>query len=139
MRSASSCSQNASRIRTFFSRKTKMEEYLDGFDRHGLAYVVPPMGLFLDRPAAVDLLAVLRAIAYRYDRGAIITVARSPYFAPTDAEIASGMLSDDSPEWAAVVEALETFREAARHLTVTKLIDHVVATTGIESVYLATR
>jgi ATP-dependent helicase/nuclease subunit A len=121
-----------------FRRKTKMEEYLDVFDRHGLAYVVPPMGLFLDRPAAVDLLAVLRAIAYRFDRGAIISAARSPYFALTDAEIASGMLSGGSPEWTAVVETLETFREAARQLTVTRLIDHVVATTGIESVYLAT-
>ncbi|MDQ6800123.1 MAG: UvrD-helicase domain-containing protein [Acidobacteriota bacterium] len=127
------------RFALLFRRKTKMEEYLDVFDRHGLAYVVPPMGLFLDRPAAVDLLAVLRAIAYRYDRGAIISAARSPYFALTDAEIASGILNNTSPEWSAVVTALDTFREAARHLTVTQLIDHVVATTGIEDVYHATR
>ena len=122
-----------------FRRKTKMEEYLDVFDKHGVPYVVPPMGLFLDRPAAVDLLAVLRAIAYRYDRGAIISAARSPYFALTDAEIASGMLRNDSPEWSAVVAALDTFREAARHLTITQLIDQVVATTGIEDAYRATR
>ncbi|HEY8181767.1 MAG TPA: 3'-5' exonuclease, partial [Thermoanaerobaculia bacterium] len=77
--------------------------------------------------------------AYRFDRGALISAARSPYFALTDAEIASGLLRDDSPEWKAVVAALDTFREAARHLTVTQLIDHVVATTRIEDVYRATR
>ena len=135
-------SRGQSDLRKFallFRRKTKIEEYLDVFDRHGLPYVVPPVGLFLDRPAAVDLLAVLRAIAYRYDRGAIISAARSPYFALTDAEIAEGILNDASPEWNAVVQALETFRETARHLTVTELIDRVVATTQIEGVYHATR
>ena len=122
------------RFALLFRRKTKIEDYLDVFDRHGLPYVVPPMGLFLDRPAAVDLLAVLRAIAYRYDRGAMISAARSPYFALTDAEIANGILSDASPEWNAVVQSLDTFRDAARHLTVTELIDRVVATTQIEAV-----
>ncbi|HYS55829.1 MAG TPA: UvrD-helicase domain-containing protein [Thermoanaerobaculia bacterium] len=131
--------QDLRRFALLFRRKTKMEEYLEVFDRHGLPYVVPPMGLFLDRPAAVDLLAVLRAIAYRYDRGAIISAARSPYFALTDAEIANGILSDASPEWKAVVQSLETFRDAARHLTVTELIDGVVTATQIEAVYHATR
>src|SRR5260370_28324550 len=97
------------------------------------------MGLVRERGGGVDRVAVLRAIAYRYDRGAIISAARSPYFALTDAEIASGILNNASPEWTAVVAALDTFREAARHLTVTQLIDHVVATTGIEDVYRATR
>ena len=126
---------NLRRFALLFRRKGRMEEYLDVFDKQGLPYVVPPMGLFLDRPAAVDLLAVLRAIAYRYDRGALISAARSPYFALTDVEIAD----PDSQPWKAVRESLEGFRDAAKRLTITELIDHVVATTGIESVYRATR
>ncbi|HLJ74205.1 MAG TPA: 3'-5' exonuclease, partial [Thermoanaerobaculia bacterium] len=42
----------------------------------------------------VDLLAVLRAIAYGYDRGSLISAARSPYFALTDSEIAAGVLGE---------------------------------------------
>ena len=53
-------------------------------------YVLPPTRLFLDRRAPVDLLAVLRAIAYPFDRGAQISAARTPYFALTDVEIAAG-------------------------------------------------
>jgi ATP-dependent helicase/nuclease subunit A len=126
---------NLRRFALLFRRKGRMEEYLDVFDKQGLSYVVPPMGLFLDRPAAVDLLAVLRAIAYRYDRGALISAARSPYFALTDVEIAD----PDSPAWKAVRESLEGFRDAAKRLTITELIDYVIATTGIESVCRATR
>ena len=39
----------------------KIDDYLDVFDRRGIDYVLPPTRVFLDRPAAVDLLAVLRA------------------------------------------------------------------------------
>jgi ATP-dependent helicase/nuclease subunit A len=129
--------QNESDLRKFallFRRKTKMEAYLDVFDKHNLLYVVPPMGLFLERPAAVDLLAMLRAVAYRYDRGANISAARSPYFALTDAEITNGILSDGA-EWKAFEKSLEGFREIARHATVTELIDQIISTTGIEAVY----
>src|SRR5947209_19028443 len=88
-----------------------------------LPYVVPPLGLFLDRPAAVDLLAVLRAIAYGFDRGAQISAARSPYFALTDAEIAAGILNDQDGPWKEFRMALDAFRDASRHLTVAALID----------------
>jgi ATP-dependent helicase/nuclease subunit A len=120
-----------------FRRRTKIDRYLDVFDRSGLPYVLPPMGLFLDRPAPVDLLAVLRAIAYRYDRGAAISAARTPYFALTDLEIATGILGE-TPAYQSFEQAMDSFREAARQLTVTELIDHVVKTTGIEAVYRAT-
>src|SRR5581483_8251218 len=117
-----------------FRRKTYIDVYLDVFDRRKLAYVVPPLGVFLESPAAVDLLAVLRSVAYSYDLGARISAARSPYFALTDAEIASGIAGGSGP-WNEVADSLEAFRRAAAHLTVTDLIDHIVTTTGIESVY----
>ncbi len=131
--------RNESDLRKFallFRRRTKIDLYLDVFDRYGLDYVLPPMGLFLDRPAPVDLLAVLRAIAYRYDRGAAISAARTPYFALSDLEIAAGFLNSEQP-WKAFTEYLEAFREAACHSTITELIDHIAKTTGIEAVYRA--
>ena len=128
--------QDESDLRKFallFRRRGRMEVYLDVFDRQKLPYVVPPMGLFLDRPAAVDLMSVLRAIAYAYDRGALISAARSPYFALTDAEV----VKQDEPPWTEFLKSLDAFRDASRHLTVTELIDHVVKTTAIEAIYNA--
>ncbi len=81
-----------------FRRTTKLDDYLDVFERRGIPYVLPPTRLFLDRPAPVDLLAVLRAIAFPFDRGAEISAARSPYFALTDAEIARGVLAGVIPK-----------------------------------------
>jgi ATP-dependent helicase/nuclease subunit A len=80
------------RYALLFRRTTKLDDYLDVFDRRGLAYALPPTRLFLDRPAPVDLLAVLRAIAFPFDRGAEVSAARTPYFALTDNEIARGVL-----------------------------------------------
>jgi ATP-dependent exoDNAse (exonuclease V) beta subunit len=70
---------------------TIIDDYLDVFDKHGIEYLLPPTRMFLDRRAPVDLLAVLRAIAYGFDRGAQISAARTPYFALTDEEIARGV------------------------------------------------
>ncbi|HEX3070810.1 MAG TPA: UvrD-helicase domain-containing protein, partial [Thermoanaerobaculia bacterium] len=84
------------RYALLFRRTTKLDDYLDVFDRRGLAYALPPTRLFLDRPAPVDLLAVLRAIAFPFDRGAEISAARTPYFALTDDEIARGVLEIDA-------------------------------------------
>ena len=131
-------SQNHEDLRRFallFRRKTKIDDYLDVFDRHNLPYVIPPLGLFLDRPAAVDLLAVLRAVAYAFDRGAQISAARSPYFALTDAEIATGILNDAAGPWKEFRNAMDALRDTSRHVTVTQLIDHVVLTCGIEAIY----
>ena len=113
-------------------RTAKLDDYLDALQRYGIAYVLPPTRLFLDRPAAVDLVTVLRAIAYAFDRGAEISAARSPYFALTDDEIVAGGAAMD-----AVRASLAALREASRHLTVAQLIEHVLATTNIEAVYAA--
>jgi ATP-dependent helicase/nuclease subunit A len=113
-------------------RTGKLDDYLDVFDRRGIRYVLPATRLFLDRPAPVDLLAVLRAIAFPFDRGAEISAARSPYFALTDTEIARG----DEP-YQQFQSVLESLRSASRHLTVAQLIDLVIRTCGIENVYAA--
>ena len=81
------------RYALLFRRTTKLDDYLDVFDRRGIAYALPPTRLFLDRPAPVDLLAVLRAIAFPFDRGAEVSAARTPYFALTDDEIMRGIPS----------------------------------------------
>jgi ATP-dependent helicase/nuclease subunit A len=118
------------RFAILFRRLTKLDDYLDTLDRYGIDYVLPPTRLFLDRPAPVDLIAVLRAIAYPFDRGAQISAARSPYFALTDLEIANG---DEA--WTAFEQSIERFRASARQLTVAELIDLVIRTCSIETVY----
>jgi ATP-dependent helicase/nuclease subunit A len=120
------------RYALLFRRTTKLDDYLDVFERRGIAYVLPPTRLFLDRPAPVDLLAVLRAIAFPFDRGAEISAARSPYFALTDTEIATRGAAYD-----AFLQVIDSLRAASAHLTVAQLIDLVIRTCGIESVYAA--
>ncbi|HEY8850504.1 MAG TPA: UvrD-helicase domain-containing protein, partial [Thermoanaerobaculia bacterium] len=111
------------RFAILFRRLTHIDAFLDVFDRRGLPYVLPPTRMFLERPAAVDLMAVLRAIAWPIDRGAQISAARSPYFALTDVEIVAGQQT-----WTDFVTNISALREAARHRTVAQLIDHLLAT-----------
>ncbi|HVE69756.1 MAG TPA: UvrD-helicase domain-containing protein [Thermoanaerobaculia bacterium] len=120
------------RFAILFRRLTVLDDYLDTLQRYGIEYVLPPTRSFLDRRAPVDLLAVLRAIAYPFDRGAQISAARTPYFALTDIEIVHG-----GEAWDAFASSLSQFREAGRHLTVSQLIDLLIASTNIESVYAA--
>ncbi|HEV7241164.1 MAG TPA: UvrD-helicase domain-containing protein [Thermoanaerobaculia bacterium] len=81
------------RFAILFRRLTRLDDYLETLRRHGIDYVLPPMRLFLDRRAPVDLLAVLRAIAYPFDLGAQISAARTPYFALTDVEVVAGQFA----------------------------------------------
>jgi ATP-dependent helicase/nuclease subunit A len=122
------------RFAILFRRLTKIDDYLDTFDRYGIDYVLPPTRLFLDRRAPVDLIAVLRAIAYPFDRGAEISAARTPYFALTDEEIVAGSLAE-SDAWRAYLETINAYRALSHHLTISQLIDRIIATTNIESVY----
>ncbi len=82
------------RFAILFRRLTRLDDYLDTLRRHGIDFVLPPTRLFLDRRAPVDLLAVLRAIAYPFDLGAQISAARTPYFALTDVEIVDARLGE---------------------------------------------
>ena len=142
-------SRDLRRFAILFRRLSKLDVYLEALDRAGIDYVLPPTRQFLDRTAPVDLLAVLRAIAYPFDRGAQISAARSPYFALTDAEIAECATQPDAaPDgrvatsgapraWDAFCSAMDRFRETARHETVSGLVDRIIETTGIERVYHA--
>jgi len=118
------------RFAILFRRLTVLDDYLDTLRRYGIDYVLPPTRSFLDRRAPVDLLAVLRAIAYPFDVGAQISAARTPYFALTDVEIAA-----QEGTWRAFGEDLAKFRDASRHLTVSQLIDLLLSTTNIEGIY----
>ncbi len=122
------------RFALLFRRLTKLDDYLDTLDRYGIDYVLPPTRMFLDRRAPVDLLAVLRAIAHPFDKGAQISAARTPYFALTDEEVVAGVLRDGDG-WREFQKAIEQYRDAATHLTVSQLIDLIVRTSNIESVY----
>ncbi|HEX7707352.1 MAG TPA: UvrD-helicase domain-containing protein [Thermoanaerobaculia bacterium] len=130
------------RFAVLFRRLTKLDDYLDALDRHGIDYVLPPTRSFLDRAAPVDLLAVLRAIAYPFDRGAQISAARSPYFALTDLEILEGGTttsqdSDCTDPWTRFTSAIVQMAAESRHLTVAGLMDYVIGESGIEAVYAA--
>jgi ATP-dependent helicase/nuclease subunit A len=118
------------RFAILFRRTTRLDDYLDALDRYGIEYVLPPTRRFLDRRAPVDLLAVLRAIGYPFDRGAEISAARTPYFALTDDEIVAR-----ADAWEAFRAALGRYRAEAEHLDVASLIDLVVTTADIEGVY----
>jgi ATP-dependent helicase/nuclease subunit A len=139
------------RFAILFRRLTVLDDYLETLRRRGIEYVLPPTRSFLDRRAPVDLLAVLRAIAYPFDRGAQISAARTPYFALTDVEIVNGTAavsgdpsiadsgaSGAGTPWAEFTASLAELRSASRHLTITQLIDLILSTTGIESVYSST-
>lgn len=132
-------SRDLRRFAILFRRLSKLDVYLEALDRAGIDYVLPPTRQFLDRTAPVDLLAVLRAIAFPFDRGAQISAARTPYFALTDAEIVASAeeSTGEVRAWDAFCGAMDGYREAARHLTVAGLVDRLIESTRIESVYRA--
>jgi len=142
------------RFAILFRRLTRLDDYLDVLDRYGIAYVLPPTKAFLERRAPVDAVAVLRAIAFPFDRGAEISAARTPYFGLTDEEIAVGVVAEDgvatgfSPScdglkpvttpWTALRETLAAYRAEAQHLTVSGTLDLLVRTADIEQIYAMT-
>jgi ATP-dependent helicase/nuclease subunit A len=130
------------RFAILFRRLTRLDDYLETLRRHGIEYVLPPMRLFLDRRAPVDLLAVLRAIAYPFDLGAQISAARTPYFALTDNEVGQLPVASmgngqraTGNAWTEFTHMMSRFRDASRHLTVSQLIDLVTSTCNIERLY----
>ncbi len=125
------------RFAILFRRMTILDDYLDAFDRHRIDYVLPPTKAFLERRAPVDLLAVLRAIGFEFDRGALISAARTPYFALTDHEIAEGVIGEH-PAWIRFNEAIDSYRKASTQLTVSGTIDLLIRSAGIEQIYAST-
>ncbi|MGZ8831216.1 MAG: UvrD-helicase domain-containing protein, partial [Thermoanaerobaculia bacterium] len=125
------------RFAILFRRMTILDDYLDAFERHKIDYVLPPTKAFLERRAPVDLLAVLRAIGFEFDRGAEISAARTPYFALTDHEISEGVIGEH-PAWTRFREVLDSYRKASSHRTVSGTIDLLISSAGIEQIYAST-
>jgi len=128
------------RFAVLFRKRTNLHEYLEVFDHHGIPYQMPPSRYFLERPAVVDLMAVLRAIAYRFDKGSVIFAARSPYFALSDEEIAEGLLEgtgSGSPLYRNYLAVIDGYVALARHHSVAQMIDHLVRDTQIDKYYSA--
>jgi ATP-dependent helicase/nuclease subunit A len=130
------------RFAILFRRMTRLDAYIEVLERHGIDFVLPPTRLFLDRRAPVELLSVLRAIAWPFDRGAQVSAARSTYFALTDDEIVAGMQPQAMPDgdaeaWSQFQDVCAELRGAAPQLTVAELIDLVIRTTRIEPAYAA--
>jgi len=128
------------RFAVLFRKRTHLHEYLEVFDRSGIPYQMPPSRYFLERPAVVDLMTVLRAIAYRFDRGSLIFAARSPYFALSDEEIADAILRGDesrSTTWKEFLSTIDRYVALARHYPVARMIDQLVRDTRIDTFYSA--
>ncbi len=130
-----------SRFALLFRKLTNVDFYLETLDRYGIPYVLPPTRAFLERPAAVDLMAVLRAIAFPFDTGAMIAAARTPWFALDDGEILERLLqggpADAGAPWERFRRQIEGYSELARDVDVATLIDRLMADSGIELFYSA--
>ncbi|MGZ4809721.1 MAG: UvrD-helicase domain-containing protein, partial [Thermoanaerobaculia bacterium] len=57
MRNRDGSERDLQRFAILFRRLTRIDEYLDVFDRYGISYVLPPTKAFLERRAPVDLMA----------------------------------------------------------------------------------
>lgn len=120
-------------------KMTNVQAFLDALDRCAIPYVLPPTGALLETRPIVDLLAVLRAIAAPYDRGACVSAARSPYFALDDDEISAGVLGAESAGWKDFNTQLDRYRALATKVTVAELIERLIGETDLELVYGLTR
>jgi len=122
-----------------FRKMTNIDIYLETLDRHGIPYVMPPTRAFLSRPAAVDLMAVLRAVAHPFDEAAVISAARTPYFAIHDDSIVRAYLFRDSvmDEFEGMKSTLERFSDRSRHISTASLTAAIIDESGVESFYAA--
>jgi ATP-dependent helicase/nuclease subunit A len=121
------------------SRKmTHASVWADVFARRGIPLLLPPGRALLDRPEAVDLLAVLQAIVFPFDRGALIGAARSRYFALSDDEIvAAHLLPADLPRerWKWLESEIHRYGRLAGEMTISRLIETIVRESEIDLAY----
>jgi ATP-dependent helicase/nuclease subunit A len=123
-------------------KMTTIDPYLDALDAAGIEYVLPRNRSIFERRAAIDLLAVLRAIAAPYDRGAIFSTARSPWFALTDDEITAAYLAKEtggSPDPASphqrFRQQMKRWTEYAGWMGVEQLAGTIIAESGVDVLY----
>lgn len=122
-------------------KMTTIDPYLDALDSAGIEYVLPRNRSVLERRAAIDLLTVLRAVASPFDRGAIFSALRGPFFALGDDELAEALLARAAGEGAAdsafelARRQLKQWSELASRVTVEELVDAIVRESGIDVLY----
>ncbi|MGK2856278.1 MAG: UvrD-helicase domain-containing protein, partial [Thermoanaerobaculia bacterium] len=123
-------------------KMTTIDAYLDALDAAGIEYVLPRNRSIFERRAAIDLLAVLRAIAAPFDRGAAFSAARSPYFALTDDEITAAFLLKEAGGAPDPGSPHERFRlqikrwtEYAGWMSVEQLAGAIIAESGVDVLY----
>ena len=132
--------ESLGRFAILLRKMTKLHDYLDVFDSWGIPYELPPSRSYLDRPAAVDLVAVLRAIAFPFDRGAEVSAARTPYFALTDNEIVAHQLGIDHDEpcgYSHYIGEISYYRDLARSTTVADLVERLIRDCDVAMYYSA--
>lgn len=131
------------RFALLMRKLTNAEFFLETLDRYGIPYVLPPTRAFLEKPAAVDLLSVLRAIAFPFDQGAMIAAARSPWFALDDSEIAQRLLvrgpADADGPYERFRREIERYAALSREMDVESLIALLIEETEIEAYYSSLR
>lgn len=116
--------------------------WADVFDRRGIAVALPPGRALLERRAVVDIMAVLRAIAYPFDQGAMISAARSPYFALSDDVITRALLQSDSEEarqWQTFAAHIRAYADRAEDTALALLIGDIIRDSEIETYYALQR
>ncbi len=123
-------------------KMTDVDAIVDALARAGIDYVLPRNSNVLERRSAIDLLAVLRALASPFDRGAEFSAARSPLFGLTDQEIASDLLlremgegPDGDTPWKRFGTTLSRWRSRAARMSVSETLDMVIGESGIEAVF----
>lgn len=114
--------------------------YADVFARRGIPLIIPPGRAFLEQPAVIDLLAVLRSVAYPFDRGSLVSAARGPYFALGDDEIARHYVierpEESSPSrFDHFLAEIARYAEMAPQMRVAELIDLIVDERQIEMTF----
>jgi len=122
-----------------FRRMKYVGDYLDVLERAGIDCLLPAARSFLDQPTAVDLLSVLRAIAFPSDQAARISAARSPWFALTDDEIFRHQVRRNAEGHDCIFDAfdrvIERYRALAAQSTIAALVDRILHETEADLLY----
>jgi ATP-dependent helicase/nuclease subunit A len=124
------------RFAILMRKMTNAAVYADVFEKREIALILPPSRTLLDRRACIDLLAVLRAIAYPFDEAAIVAAARTPYFALSDDEIVRGRIDSETPgPWSEMRRAIGSWTREASAARVSQLVDRLVTESDIRTLY----
>ncbi len=123
-------------------RLTRVADYVDTLERAGIPVVLAPTAGLLEQPAVVDLVTVLRAVAWPFDQAARLSAARSSVFALTDDEILVHHLRLTHAEpcsFDAFHQTLSRWRRLARHEPIERMIETILRESGLETLWRTVR